>query len=94
MSTSELTYLDSLIAEAKDKEAEKNALDDEVNALKSLIRDYMTDAAINELTTPNYHVTYGQCERTTVDKKKLQTQFPDVFGKTVKISTYMMLRIN
>lgn len=94
MSTSELTYLDSLIAEAKDKEAERNALDDEVNALKSLIRDYMTDAAINELTTPNHHVTYSQCERTTVDKKKLQTQFPDVFGKTVKISTYMMLRIN
>lgn len=94
MSTSERTYLDSLIAEAKDKEAERNALDDEVNALKSLIRDYMTDAAINELTTPNHHVTYSQCERSTVDKKKLQTQFPDVFGKTVKISTYMMLRIN
>ena len=94
MSTSELTYLDSLIAEAKDKEAERNALDDEVNALKSLIREHMTDAAISELTTPNHHVTYSQCERTTVDKKKLQTHFPDVFGKTVKISTYMMLRIN
>lgn len=94
MSTSELTYLDTLITEMQEKEAEKNALGEEVDALKSLIREHMTEAAINELTTPNHHVIYSQCERTTVDKKKLQSQYPDVFGKTVKISTYMMLRIN
>lgn len=94
MSNNELTYLDNLIQEMREKEAEAKAINEEVEALKALIRDTMTTADINEITTPNHHITYSQCERTTVDKKKLQTEYPDVFGKTVKISQYMMLRIN
>lgn len=54
----------------------------------------MTTSEISEITTPNHHITYSQCERTTVDKKKLQALYPDTFGKVVKISKYMMLRIN
>lgn len=94
MSANELTYLDSLIAEMKAKEEEQRGLQEEIDALKNLVREHMTEADIDNITTANYHITYSQCERTTVDKKKLQTNFPDVFAKTVKISTYKMLRIN
>ena len=94
MGTHELNYLDNLILEMREKEAEARAISEEVEALKALIRDTMTTADINEITTPNHHITYSQCERTSVDKKKLQTLYPDTFGKVVKISKYMMLRIN
>ena len=94
MSTNELTYIDSLIEEMRAKEAEVKAITEEIDALKSLLRDTMTAQELYDITTPNHHVTYSQCERTTVDKKKLQSLYPDIFGKTVKVSTYMMLRIN
>ncbi len=94
MSTSELTCIDSLIDEMREKEAEVKAITDEIDALKSLLRDTMTAQNLYDITTPNHRITYSQCERTTVDKKKLQSLFPDTFGKVVKISQYMMLRIN
>lgn len=94
MSANELIYLDNLIKEMKEKENEVKALTDEIDALKSLLRDTMTTADISEITTPNHHITYSQCERTNVDKKALQSDYPDIFGKVVKISRYMMLRIN
>ena len=84
MGTNELNYLDNLIEEMREKEAE----------VKAISRDTMTTSEISEITTPNHHITYSQCERTTVDKKKLQALYPDTFGKVVKISKYMMLRIN
>lgn len=93
MSTNELNYLDNLIQEMREKEAEAKAINEEVEALKSLIRDAMTTADISEITTPNHHITYSQCERTSVDKKALQTDYPDIFSKVVKISNYKMLRI-
>lgn len=93
MNTNELTYLDTLISEMQEKEQEIKALQDEIDSLKSLVRDTMTSAALSEITTANHHITYSQCERTNVDKKTLQTEYPDIFGKVVKISKYMMLRI-
>lgn len=94
MSTNELKYLDNLINEMREKEEEVKALNDEIDALKSLIKDTMTASDISEITTANHHITYSQCERTNVDKKTLQSNYPDIFGKVAKISRYMMLRIN
>ena len=94
MSTNELKYLDNLINEMREKEEEVKALNDEIDALKSLIKDTMTASDISEITTPNHHITYSQCERTNVDKKTLQSNYPDIFGKVAKVSRYMMLRIN
>lgn len=94
MGTNELNYLDNLIEEMREKEAKVKAISEEIDALKALVRDTMATSEISEITTPNHHITYSQCERTTVDKKKLQALYPDTFGKVVKISKYMMLRIN
>lgn len=93
MNTKELTYLDTLITEMQEKEQEIKALQDEIDSLKALLRDTMTSAALTEITTANHHVTFSQCERANVDKKTLQTEYPDIFGKVVKISKYTMLRI-
>ena len=71
MGTNELNYLDNLIEEMREKEAEVKAISEEIDTLKALVRDTMTTSEISEITTPNHHITYSQCERTTVDKKKL-----------------------
>ena len=75
MGTNELNYLDNLIEEMREKEAEVKAISEEIDALKALVRDTMTTSEISEITTPNHHITYSQCERTTVDKKKLQASY-------------------
>ena len=93
MSTNELTILDEFINEMNAKKAEADALLEEVEALKAMVRDHMTTYSLNEITTPQHHITYSKCERTNIDKKSLQTNYPDIFGKVAKVSAYMMLRI-
>lgn len=94
MSTNELIYIENLINEMRAKEAEAKAIQEEVEAVKMLIKDTLDNEGLNELTTATHSVKYSECERTTVDKKTLQTEYPDIFGKVVKISKYKMLRIN
>ncbi len=89
MSTNELIYIENLINEMRAK-----AIQEEVEAVKMLIKDTLDNEGLNELTTATHSVKYSECERTTVDKKTLQTEYPDIFGKVVKISKYKMLRIN
>lgn len=93
MSTNELNYLDKLIEEMREKEAEVKALNEEIDSLKALVRDTMNLEDISEITTQNHHITLSCCERTTVNKKVLQAEYPNIFGKVVKVSTYTMLRI-
>ena len=42
MGTNELNYLDNLIEEMREKEAEVKAISEEIDALKALVRDTMT----------------------------------------------------
>lgn len=93
MSNNELIYLENLINEMREKEAEAKALQDEIEATKMLIRDTLDNEGLDEITTATHIVKYSSCERTTVDKKILQTEYPDIFGKVAKISQYKMLRI-
>lgn len=94
MSNNELTYLENLINEMRTKEAELQPLQDEIEAIKFLIKETLDNEGLDELTTATHSVKYSECERTTVDKKTLQSEYPDIFGKVVKISKYKMLRIN
>ena len=93
MSNKELSYLDELIEEMREKEAEVKAISEEVDALKNLLRE-MLKLKLTEINTPNHKVTYSDCQRTSVNKKTLQTEYPDIFAKVVRVSTYKMLRIN
>lgn len=93
MSNNELTYIENLINEMREKEAEAKALQDEIDAVKMLIKDTLECEGLNEVTTATHTVKYSECERTTVDKKTLQSEYPDIFGKVAKISKYKMLRI-
>ena len=94
MSNKELSYLDELIEEMREKEAEVKAISEEVDALKNLLRDEMLKLKLTEINTPNHKVTYSDCQRTSVNKKTLQTEYPDIFAKVARVSTYKMLRIN
>ena len=94
MSNNELTYLENLINEMRTKEAELQPLQDEIEAIKFLIKETLDNEGLNEITTATHSVKYSECERTTVDKKTLQSEYPDIFSKVVKISSYKMLRIN
>ncbi len=93
MSNNELTYLENLINEMREKEAEAKVLQEEIDAVKMLIKDTLDNEGLNEITTATHTVKYSDCERTSVDKKTLQTDYPDIFSKVVKISKYKMLRI-
>lgn len=94
MGTNELLYIENLINEMRAKEAEAKAINEEIEAVKFLIKETLDDKGLNELTTATHSVKYSECERTTVDKKTLQAEYPDIFGKVAKISSYRMLRIN
>lgn len=93
MSNNELTYLENLINEMRAKEAEAKALQDEIEAVKFLIKETMDNEELTEVKTSTHTVKYSSCERTTIDKKTLQAEYPDIFGKVAKISQYKMLRI-
>lgn len=94
MSNNELTYLENLINEMREKEAAQKELQEEIDAVKMLIKDTLDNEGINEVTTATHTVKYSECERTNIDKKILQTEYPDIFGKVAKVSKYKMLRIN
>ena len=53
----------------------------------------MDNKEITEIKTSTHTIKYSACERTTIDKKILQSEYPDIFGKVAKISQYKMLRI-
>lgn len=94
MSIKELLTLDEFIEEMNEKKAEAEALLEEVEALKSLVKEHMVAFNLDELQTPQHHITFSKCERTNINKKTLQSEYPEIFGKVAKISSYMMLRIN
>ena len=50
MGTNELNYLDNLIEEMREKEAEVKAISEEIDTLKALVRDTMTTSEISEIT--------------------------------------------
>ena len=93
MSNNELNYLENLINEMKSKKAEAKALQEEIEAVKFLIKETMDNKEITEIKTSTHTIKYSACERTTIDKKILQSEYPDIFGKVAKISQYKMLRI-
>lgn len=94
MSANEVMVLDSLIAEMKAKEEEAKALLEEVEACKMLVRETLESEGLSELRTAKHTIKYSSCERTNIDKKILQTEFPDIFGKVAKVSCYKMLKIS
>lgn len=94
MSNNELTYLENLINEMKTKEAEMKVIADEVEAVRFLIKETLDNEGLDEVATATHTVKYSNCERTTVDKKTLQAEYPDIFAKVAKISQYKMLRIS
>lgn len=94
MGTNELHYIENLINEMRTKEAELQPLQDEIEAIKFLIKETLDNEGLNELTTATHSVKYSECERTTVDKKTLQSEYPDIFGKVCRVSRYKMLRIS
>lgn len=59
-----------------------------VEALKASILDKMINFGINNITTPNHYITYRECERTSIDKKRLKAEFPELFSTLSKVSKY------
>lgn len=94
MSARELTALNELINEMKEKEEEAKALLEEAEAVKLLIRETLEAQGLEELKTASYTIKYSECQRTNIDKKTLQSNFPDIFGKVAKVSKYKMLKIS
>lgn len=94
MSSNELAYIDSLITELNTKKSIADSIMDEVESIKATIRDKMVSNGIDKLDTPNHTISYSECERTSVDKQRLQQEFPELFGSLAKVSKYMVLRIN
>lgn len=94
MSANELKYLEEIINEMKEKEAEIKALEEEVEAVKLLIKEQLDQSGLTELSTANHSIKYSTCNRTNIDKKVLQAEYPDIFGKVARVSTYKMLKIS
>lgn len=94
MSENELNHIDRLIAEMNAKKDVADSIMEEVEAIKAAIRDKMAAAKLDRLNTPNHSVSYTECERTSVDKQKLQSEYPKLFGIVAKVSKYMVLRIS
>ena len=94
MSESELNYLYLLISEMNTKKDIADSIMEEVEAIKATIRDKMVTAKLDRLKTRNHSISYTERERTSVDKKKLQNEYPKLFGIVAKVSKYMVLRIS
>lgn len=94
MSENELSYIDRLIAEMNTKKSVADSIMEEVETIKATIRDKMISADVDRLTTPQHNITYSECERTSIDKQRLQAQFPDIFGELARVSKFMVLRIS
>ena len=94
MPENELRYIDKLIAEMNTKKDIADSIMEEVESIKALIRDKMIKLGLDRLDTPNYSISYNECERTSVDKRRLQHEFPEMFALLAKVNKYRVLRIN
>lgn len=93
MSTEEAMVIDTLITEMNTKKALADEIMEEVEAIKVSIRERMVKNGTSRLETANHSVSYTECKRTSFDTKKLQQEFPELFGHFAKVSKYMILKI-
>lgn len=70
---------------------EQKALEDEIEALKSEITDYMTEQGVSEVYSDEHHAIYKEICQSKIDVKRLKEEKPRVAKQFTIQSTYMRL---
>ena len=72
------------VVELKELEAMIKELEEELEALKDVIKADMTSKGIEEMIAGNYTVRYKDVVSQRIDSKTLKKELPDVYGKYSK----------
>lgn len=69
-------------------EVRKKELDEEYKQYKKALLDAMEEYGVEKVDSEDLLVTYvGETERVSVDSKKLEKEFPEVYAQCLKVST-------
>ena len=89
-----MTNLLSFLTAYKAKKNEYDKLEKELKALKSELETYAIgkyepdEKGKIEFTCGQYAVTITPCKRTDIDKKRLETDYPDIASEYAKTIEY------
>ena len=85
--------LDNRINKIHDLEAQKKALEEQINALKAEIKDDMKAKGEEKHITSNYTIHCKEVVRCTFDSSRFKKEHLDMYSKYQKTSTYIRLII-
>jgi len=86
--------LDNRINKIRELEAQKKALDDQINALKNEIREDMKSKGEEVHCTSNFTIHFKEVVSCTFDSSRFKKEHLDLYSKYQKSTTSTRLIIN
>ena len=68
--------------------AQIEALEAQLKEKRTEITEYMTEKGTNKLTCGQYIATITECEKRTLDEKRIRELYPEIAKETEKVTTY------
>lgn len=75
-------------------EAQRDALDKEIEAIKSEVKTYMKEINCNSLIVETFKITYHPVQSIRLDSKGIQNDYPDIAQSYLRPSTCWRLTIS
>jgi predicted transcriptional regulator len=67
---------------------------EEIETLKSAVKDYMLDMGVDELIGTEHRATYREVKQTKLDRKALEAEHPRIAKKYLVDNSYMRLNFS
>lgn len=80
--------ISELVAQLRNLQRERDNLDAEIEAIKDLIKEELTQVAEDTILGEDYVVTWKEVTRSTIDSKSLRNHLPEVAKQFTRTSTY------
>lgn len=76
------------LTQYKALKAQIEALEAQLKEKRVEITDYMTEKGTTKLTCGQYIATITECEKRTLDEKRIRELYPEIAKETEKVTTY------
>lgn len=80
--------LNELVYSLRNLQREAAAIEEEIEAVKDLIKEQLIIRGTDTLLGPDYKVTWKEVTRTSLDTKKVLREAPEVYSKCLRSATY------
>lgn len=88
-----ITNLDGILNEFTELNNQAKAISKQLDELKNLIKSEMAQQGVTSIETPNHRANLTITQRTDVDKKHLQADYPEIWGLVTRVTSFQTLRV-